>query len=223
MCTTMRFDRLAEVDILLRTDLRNSRRTRTHGTIRQVPFRTSDLRFASHGRHVRHGQIESDKADARPAFDRDISETKNDDFESGTQKVSVFASRCQYRTAQSGLVDGHHLHRFGPRIHVSYGDYRLVQPDDFGVAIIELNGGELLHRLFGRGVRKFRGTGDFQQRSGCAVYLRKVFEQIRRSRNEKQHGRQGTMVGQRVHRTFLVDGEVRMRSLERLRNAVGIT
>ena len=144
MRTTMPSHRSAEVVLLLRPYFRNARRTRTHGTIRQVSFRTSHVRIAADGRHVRHVPQSGGEADASPPSRRNVSETKNDVAEPRTQEISLFVAQRYSIVPESHLVDGHHVHRFGPRICVSYGNHRLVQPHDIIVAVIEHDGRRLL-------------------------------------------------------------------------------
>ena len=178
MCTTMPLDRFAEVHVLLRTYFCNRRRTRTHGTNRQVSLRTSDVRIATTCQAIRHQPRQGKTAHARPAHRCNISETKNDDSESGTQEISVFIAQRYSVLSESHLVDGHHVHRFGSRIRVLDGDHRLVQPHDIIVAIIEHDGRRLLRGLSRRGVRLVRRTGIFQQRPGKSVHLQTIFGQI---------------------------------------------
>jgi len=157
----MSVTRLATILVLLRTSRCQCRRTRLDGTLRPIPFRVSDVRITSHGKDIQHRQIESNAVDASASSRCNVSETKNDVAESWTQKVSVFAARYRAELSESHLVDRHHLHRFEPRIRVSNGNHRLVQPNDFGVAIIEYNGCQLLRWLPWWGVGSLRRAGVF--------------------------------------------------------------
>ena len=178
MCTTMPSHRLAEVNLLLRTDSCNTRRTRTHGSIRQVPLRAAHLRIAAACRPVRYQSGQGKTTHAGPASCRHVSETKNDFTESRAQEIPVFAAQRYSTLPESHLVDGHYVHRFDPRICVSYGNHRLVQPDDIVVAIIQHDGRRLLRGLSRRGVRRVRRTGVFQQRSGKSIHLQEISGQI---------------------------------------------
>ena len=209
----MSLDRLAETDLLLRTDYCNTRRTRPHDEIRPVPLRASDLRVAAARRPVRHQSRQSQTTHARPASRGDISETEINHSQSRTQKVPVLIARYCSVMPESHLVNGHHVCCSGSRVCVSDGDHRLVQSNDIIVAIIQHDGREFLRRLPRRSVRVVRRTGVFQQRSGESVYVQAIFGSVCQSRNEKQHGWSRSVVGQRVHRTILVDGKVRMYSL----------
>ena len=152
MCTTMPFDRFAKVILLLRTCFCNSRRTRTHGTNRQVSLPAACLRIATTCQAIRHQPGQGEEAHAGPAFGCHLSETKNDDSQSGTQETPLFIAQRYSVLSESHLVDGHHVHRFGSRICVSYGDHRLVQPHDIIVAFIEHDGRRLLRGLPRRSV-----------------------------------------------------------------------
>ena len=132
--------RTGTLNILLRTDPCIAGRTRFNGARGSISLRVSDVWFTPARPSIWYQSRQSATLDAGLTSRGNIPEAAYNDSESRAQKVSVFVARSGAESTQSHLVDGHHLHRFEPRIRVLNGNHRLVQLKDFVVATLEYNG-----------------------------------------------------------------------------------
>ena len=107
---------------------------------------------------------------------------------------------------------GHHLRADAARIHVFGCNSGLAQPIRTGVASVE-HARQRLLRGGPAGRVASRSAGDLQHRPGGAVHQPGIHGRAGTERDCDQHGWPPPGFGQRVHRTLVVEREIRKRVL----------
>jgi hypothetical protein len=148
--------------------------------------------------------------DAADGLGGNLSEASDDGRCFGAPEIPVFIAGSQDHAAERGLGSGHHVHPDVARLHVLGGSDRLVQPVRFVMAIVEQPGEQFLHGSSERGVVA-SSSDNLQYGSRSSVHKPGVYEPIGGGRCEYQYGWERSGVGQCVHRTSVVEREVRAR------------
>ena len=142
----------------------------------------------------------------------DLPEAEHQPASSGAQGISLSFARSRHRPAEPGLVCGHHLHPYGQGVCVSGCGDGLVQPPGSGLAFVDRDGDGVLRR----GVAGRDGSawpaGDLQHRPGRAVHQRGFHRRAGEPRRPHQHGRQGPVSRQHLHRAAVAQPEIRVAS-----------
>jgi hypothetical protein len=95
-------------------------------------------------------------------------------------------------------------------LFVSGGDYRLGHPRGSGVALVEHDGYELLHRGARRSAGAARRAENIQHRSGRAVHQRRLHRHARGCGHRDFDGRTRSFHGQYFHRTVVALDQIRV-------------
>ena len=82
-------------------------------------------------------------------------------------RLSLSVAGGEVERPISGVGHQHHLHSDVPRLSVSGGDHRLVQPGDPGMAVVEHDGHGLLYRGAGGSVARFGKPKIFNSDQGA--------------------------------------------------------
>jgi hypothetical protein len=167
------------------------------------------------------GQRETDPpVDAANGTGGDLSEAAVVGSGARTSHLSVSSKRTEDQSAESGLVQRHHLHSLAPRFRLSGGGDGLVQPVCAGLGSLDFHGDVVLPGGSGLGLA-VRTTRYFQYRSGVAVHQRGVHGSAGGSGHRHQHGRARESDRQHFHRTLVADGKVRRGLSEGLSGRAG--
>ena len=164
----------------------------------------------SHAKGVRSEPEACAALDAADGRRGDLSASTDDDDRLGTPQIPVFIARSCDHEARRSVGGGHHVHPDGEWVHVPGGDHRLAQPVRVGVAVVEQPGEQFLRGGVGGGVVA-APAGNLQHGPGSTVHESGVHRPVGDGGSEHQHGWERACVGQRVHRTAVVEREVRAR------------
>jgi len=134
--------------------------------------------------------------------------TMENDFLSGAL-VRIGDTSAKHRSAESGVGRRYHLCSHGEGFLLSGGDHGLVLPDGSFLAGFQHVGQRVLCGCIGRGDFQVRLPGDFQYGSGQPVYGRVLYRRFIFTRDCHQHGRQGSVDGQRLYRTVMEERQIR--------------
>jgi len=91
------------------------------------------------------------EACAKDAAGTDLSGAEHLEEASAPQGLVLLTERPKHQLSQPGLVRRHHLHSDEAWDSLSRSDHGLIQPEDPGLATIELYGGRFWHRNFDNG------------------------------------------------------------------------
>jgi hypothetical protein len=137
------------------------------------------------------------------------------------QGIPVLAAKRGRQAGGPSLECGRYLCAVARRFHLPGGDHRLVQPVCAGVASVEHAGRVVVPGDVGGGVGAWK-AGSVQHRSRSAVHGGGVDESVGTGGRVGEHGRSGSLSGQRVRGTAVAIGEVRGRLFAWLREGGGV-
>jgi len=128
------------LDLVLSADPGGRRRVGSDAPDRRAPFGVPVLRLAPDGggfagRRPGGEPQTNATADAADGIGGDLSETQHQPATSGSQGVPLSVAGSDHRSAEPGVVRGHHIYPDGQRVCVSGGGDGLGQPAGAGVAL----------------------------------------------------------------------------------------
>lgn len=140
----------------------------------------------------------------------------------GSRHLSVSVERGGGQWTGSGVVCGHHLPPYGLWVYVSSCGDGLVESLRAGLGAEQHVGGGVLHSSVGAGAgARPPSSGGFQHRPRLAVHQSGMDRRGGVGGGGGEHGWRRPMDGQPVHRTVVVEHDVRGRLPQRLRRRAG--
>jgi hypothetical protein len=200
------------VELLLRAGDGVGREPGTHGEDRpgvhgpSVPWQSRHDGLAA-ARRARDQSQTGAAADAVDGSGSGVSEAAIVGRRSRPPGLSVSASERVDRARGPGVEHGYHVYSAAERVHVPDGGDGLVQPLRAVVAAVEHAGRGVLSGGAGGGIEPRQARG-VQYGPGGSVHVVVIHDSGGVVGREGEHGRPGSMPGQRVRGAFVADGEV---------------